>query len=261
MFFSWRYLFAPDVSDFAAQARTNVQEKYLTEVPDSPTTLKLLEELEQSSDRGSMQSADEPGGDISLHTPSFNESQAILDNADPTAKVATNFPYDEEGNGICYWVGPIAKDTDWDVLTNRLRSLKIDIGERQQRITGVKRYWVYLPPSASKAQAKEQLAEVQKLGIDSYLIPNGEHQNGISLGLFSQKVIADNKIKEVATAGWNPMVEVYERSVTQRWVTISKTQLDAVGKGILPRMLKNKSGVDVFEKKCELPVASHNNIQ
>ena len=161
---------------------------------------------------------------------------------------------------LCYWAGPLGSDIQRDLLIKRLKGLRIDVSEHVSRSSGDRRYWVYLPPMASRGEAKQQLAALQARNIDSYLIRKGERKNGISLGLYSRADLATGKVDELRAIGWQPEVDAYTQTVSQQWIAASKRQVDAVGEGILPRMLKNKSGVTIIEKKCALPVASHNNI-
>lgn len=229
MFFSWRYLSPSPVEVLSSPvaAVPRAQNSSLS-IPDPSLSITLLEELDSS--------------------------RAIQDYSD---NVVSPMSY---GGGICYWAGPLSNDADRDVLLRRLRGLNVVASERVTRGAGDMRYWVYLPSVGSKAEAKVRLAALQEKGIDSYLVHKGERKNGISLGLFSRLELAEIKEKEVRDAGWKPVMDVYKKSVSQRWITANKEQLDAVGAGILPKMLKNKSDVTIIEKKCELPVASHNNI-
>ena len=229
MFFSWRYLSPSPVETLSSPVVVEPQSQNSSvAIIDPSLSITLLEELDSSR-------------------PIQNHS----------ADVDSPMP---DGGGICYWAGPLSNDADRDVLLRRLKGLNVVASERVTRAAGDMRYWVYLPPMASKAEAKVRLAELQEKGIDSYLIHRGERKNGISLGLFSRLELAEIKEKEVRGAGWKPEMDTYKKSVSQRWVTANKEQLDAVGAGILPKMLKNKSDVTIIEKKCELPVASHNNI-
>ena len=53
-------------------------------------------------------------------------------------------------------------------------------------------------------------------------------------------------------------MDSFERVVSQSWLVASREQVDAIGEGILPRMLKNKTSLQIFEKKCDEGVASDN---
>ncbi len=227
MFFSWRHIMASNSADTLSSSQLEAPKLQVTpssSVSNSPS-ITLLEELDAS--RGS------PEPDVGVST---------------------------AGGGVCYWAGPLADNADRDVLLRRLEALNVEAAERVTRIAGDLHYWVYLPPLESRGQAKARLAALQEKGIDSYLIHKGERKNGISLGLFSRLELAEIKEGEVREAGWSPTMDTYKKNVSQRWVTANKDQLDAVGAGILPKMLKNKSSVTIIEKKCGLPVASHSNI-
>lgn len=53
-------------------------------------------------------------------------------------------------------------------------------------------HWVLIPPLASRSDALDKLAELQRAGIDSYLVTEGEYRNAISLGLFESEKLAQD---------------------------------------------------------------------
>lgn len=53
-------------------------------------------------------------------------------------------------------------------------------------------HWVLIPPLESRSVALKRLAELQRAGIDSYLVTRGEFSNAISLGLFESERLAQD---------------------------------------------------------------------
>lgn len=265
MFFAWRYFappgeFAgapvnavesasPPPSDLAAQTIT-----LLDEVANNEIKLKTEQPNVVSIKEGA------PSKAVAVKESEVAQVNSVVpDETVQTSRAdfrAQAVPDDD----ACYWAGPFTQQADRAELIKRLAELHIFAEERTQVASGGWRYWVYLPPKPSRKEAKAQLAVLKNMKVDSYLIYEGEKANGVSLGLFSRKELADAKYADIQSRGFEVTMDSFERTVNQRWVAVSKAQIDAIGEAVLPRMIKNKTGVQVIEKKCELPVASHNNI-
>ena len=160
----------------------------------------------------------------------------------------------------CYWAGPLGDSKEQEILSRRLQDHQLVVEPIHEQISEGWRYWVYLPPKASRAEAESDLVELQLQGVDSYLILRGQHVYGISLGLFSKEAWANDKVAEIEAKGGQPKIESFEKIREQRWVSVSKAQADALGDGVLARMFENKSHIKIIEKKCDFPVASHAGI-
>ncbi|TBW47510.1 SPOR domain-containing protein [Marinobacter halodurans] len=53
-------------------------------------------------------------------------------------------------------------------------------------------HWVLIPPFPSREAALGRLEELQRAGVDSFLVTEGEYRNAISLGLFESKKLAED---------------------------------------------------------------------
>lgn len=161
----------------------------------------------------------------------------------------------------CYWAGPLdANEPAGDALIERLKALRIGVSDHRVRTAGPDRFWVIVPKNELKQGAGIAIAELKKAKIDSYEIGRGEHAGAVSLGFYSREALAHARVEKAARLGWSSEIIHVATNGHQQWLQVDKQQADAVGEGILARMVKNNSGVEVIEKKCELPVASHNNI-
>lgn len=52
-------------------------------------------------------------------------------------------------------------------------------------------YWVLIPPLENRASALARSRELSARGIESYAVPSGDYENGISLGLFRSRSSAE----------------------------------------------------------------------
>ena len=90
----------------------------------------------------------------------------------------------------CARVGWFASREDADAAFDQL-SVGLDIYRIEERSEPLPPYhWVMVPPQPREA-AREVYRDLRARGIDAYLIPSGEHANGVSLGLFESLASAE----------------------------------------------------------------------
>ena len=83
-------------------------------------------------------------------------------------------------------------------------------------------YWVYIPAIATESEANETLAKVREEGItDSYVIPNSDSGNLVSLGVFSEISGVTRIRDQVRALGFEPQVVDRTRRATVYWIDIS----------------------------------------
>ena len=83
-------------------------------------------------------------------------------------------------------------------------------------------YWVYIPKIATEREANEILAKVRAEGItDSYVIPNSDTGNLVSLGVFSEISGVSRRRDQVRALGFEPEVVDRTRRATVYWIDIS----------------------------------------
>ncbi len=207
-------------------------------------TITLLEELE--SDRVALR---KPGDPVATESVSLVQGESA-DDIQTTLALEPSTVIEEAGD-LCYWVGPMPNKEDRDSLRARLQEFKVAAQEQSVDVSGGWRYWVYLAPKKTRAEAASQLAVLKKMGVDSYLILKGERKHGVSLGLFSRKVLADAKMAKMQKKGWQPKMDSFERTVKQWSVVVKKDDVDRLGDGVLPILLKNKTEMKINENKCK----------
>jgi cell division septation protein DedD len=83
-------------------------------------------------------------------------------------------------------------------------------------------YWVYIPAIATEREATEILAKVRAEGItDSYVIPNSDSGDLVSLGVFSEISGVSRRRDQVRALGLEPEVVDRTRRATVYWIDIS----------------------------------------
>jgi len=85
-------------------------------------------------------------------------------------------------------------------------------------------YWVYIDAITTEAQANEILAKVRDAGVtDSYVIPNSDSGNLVSLGVFSEISGVSRRREQVRALGFDPKIVDRTRRATVYWVDIELT--------------------------------------
>lgn len=81
----------------------------------------------------------------------------------------------------------------------QLRHIQLRYVEKPHMIA---RYWVYIPPSPSLAEAQRMMAELASRGVgDRFVVQEGEWQYAISLGLFKEERLAERLLQQLKRQG------------------------------------------------------------
>ncbi len=82
-------------------------------------------------------------------------------------------------------------------------------------------YWVYIEQIPTQAEANEILSVLRKNGVtDSYVIPNSDSGNLVSLGVFTEIARAGNRRAEVRKLGYEATISDRTRRATVYWVDV-----------------------------------------
>ncbi|WP_120997499.1 SPOR domain-containing protein [Stutzerimonas urumqiensis] len=156
-----------------------------------------------------------------------------------------------EADSLCLNFGPFERKSDAQTLQQRLLSLGVNarIKEFSDPI-GVD-HWVYLEPSASRDGAFRQVRELQARGIDSYVITVGDLENGVSLGIFSERTSAQGILDRVARLGYSPLIKRLERSRQIYRVQISSGERKRVDSEILGDLSRLVGAQESAQALCE----------
>jgi cell division septation protein DedD len=82
-------------------------------------------------------------------------------------------------------------------------------------------YWVYIESIPTEEQANDILSKVRATGVtDSYVIPNSDSGNLVSLGVFSEIGGVTRRREDVRRLGYEPTVVDRTRRATVYWVDV-----------------------------------------
>ncbi|QKX16035.1 SPOR domain-containing protein [Microbulbifer sp. YPW1] len=169
--------------------------------------------------------AAEEGGGISLVT---EADPAALPAPEPPSKPERSAVPARNARGgaeaLCTMVGPFAEAYQGEDVARRLQALEINAAMREIEMQGQMRYWVYLAPLNSSQEAFRKLRELQAAGIDSYVIPKGSLENGISFGIFSEKDRAETLTGELQDRGFAAQFREEPQTYLERWVVLAERE-------------------------------------
>lgn len=122
---------------------------------------------------------------------------------------------------MCLLIGPFKEVISGKQLAGRLAELDITVELKSIEIPSKPDYWVHLPPQPSRRAAIKLLKELQAKKIDSFLITEGELENGISLGFFTEQARAEKVLGQRLTAGYQAEIKTVPRKYTEIWARLT----------------------------------------
>lgn len=165
-----------------------------------------------------------------------------------------------EERELCDLVGPFESKDIANDFVRRLQAIEVVGLMKDIDLPAGPGYWVYLAPEASRREALRLLGELQSKKIDSYVIPKGELENGISLGMYSKRDLAIARKSSIERLGLDPQIEEIERSYREIWVMLSKGEGEKMSDLSWERAME---GINMLERRQNycLDVASQENFQ
>ncbi len=182
------------------------------------------------------------------HLPSLEVlTKEQLDNLKVLSTSNTSDPVFEE---LCSMVGPYKNLARADILIERLSALDVNAQLETLEIPIEPAYWVYLPPLPSKDSAYRKLSELQTLGIDSYVIPKGNLNNGISLGLFNEYSGAIAKKEDLEAKGYAVEIHEEQRTIAQNWVVAKSSESAKITPKTWSSLISGQENVGYQQNFC-----------
>jgi hypothetical protein len=133
-----------------------------------------------------------------------------------------------ENDVLCLALGPFDNVVSAQDVSERLvaRGLPISLRAVDHR-TGEFDYRVVMPPLPSLQEAFRKLRELKSRDIDSYVITEGVDAQGISLGVFSTLVSAEERLASLGLRGYTVVVKELPRVSRGYWVFNTGADLPA----------------------------------
>ena len=129
--------------------------------------------------------------------------------AQPTSEPAPVQPALPNG---CVAVGPYDDGDDAAAVRARLTGLGVAARLVEGNVASEPDYVVYVQPAGSRALAHRAWRELVNQGVDAYVIPAGERENGVSVGVFTVRELAEAQRERVGGLGYKVLLQAVDRS-------------------------------------------------
>lgn len=158
-------------------------------------------------------------------------------------------------NPDCYSVGPIAAKSTLREVRDLISTQGIKAEARREEYREFNGTWIYLPPSANRAEARRLVALLKSKGIkDLLIVPNGDRRNAVSLGFFRNTTAAKEYYERVNKLGFAPVLEESYRSGVRYWLDLSANQVGSLP-DTLVRNLDTQYEVGISPSTCGASIA------
>jgi len=151
----------------------------------------------------------------------------------------------------CYAIGPFEGQNDAigsaGVLTSAGLVTEIRF-DTQREVTG---YWVYLPPFASREEAKKVTKVLRERAVkDFQIVPKGLNKNAISLGFFSTRAAAEQRRVRMQAIGLIPLINDRFREIEGYWLYFSSPNTPPLPAEIIEVIQSRHKEIALRDRKC-----------
>ena len=181
---------------------------------------------------------DQAGEDTGAGASDADDASAVAaeqaPSADSAQQVAAAHPTEETAAAIavppqtldCVVLGPFASAEEAAAAAARITAAGGQAAVEQEP-TAATKHMVYVEPASSERDAAATLDALAARSIDAYVIPSGPRRNGISVGVFSKRELAEAQRERVAALGYD--VAVHPRGQGAHRVVASQAPVDSWG--------------------------------
>lgn len=156
------------------------------------------------------------------------------------------------GGKLCYSLGPFTKKDKADKTQAFLMAKNFETKVLTLRDTSRRGYWVILPASESRKEARKHVAQLKKLKIkDYFLVATGTHENAVSLGVYSQKNLARRRVDEMIRLGFVPRMETVALPRKVYWLNWYKESKNQPADSIIDNLKKQHAQISRIERSCK----------
>lgn len=271
-YFTWQYFYesSPDSNVSGDSKNKSMEYDTLVLLSDlSEERKELLGIVDSESESSSEQTTGKPLTEASKEkaVDTAGQEQSTSDIAEVTipekdeiqSAIAENTKDDKEtvdtkiiAAKYCYVIGPIKKKASIERVSRHIRSMGLDIIKIRKTIDKVPSHWIYLSGYKSENDANRDIRKLASNGVkDTQIIKRSATNVIISVGLFSTKSGADERLKKLQESGFAPQTSMVTANKSLYWIDLKYKDGELVNKAILESIVKGVSGVKVNEAECD----------
>ncbi|MEJ2508815.1 MAG: SPOR domain-containing protein [Gammaproteobacteria bacterium] len=137
---------------------------------------------------------------------------------------------DASSGAQCASLGPFDERDEAGSAAKRLRAMDIRSRVRVEHLPDKDGYWVMIPPSQSRSAARKTIAKLRANGVkDYFLVATGDTKNAISLGVYSSRAAARQRVSDMRELGFSPQMQGVALPHRRYWLDLSsQTSADDV---------------------------------
>ncbi|MCH6572429.1 MAG: SPOR domain-containing protein [Proteobacteria bacterium] len=126
------------------------------------------------------------------------------------------------GVSECRSIGPFSKADDAEEAARTLQGLDFSVRRRSEPGQLFVGYWVNIAAAEDRAAAEVITDALRADGVtDFYIVPSGDDQNAISLGVFSELGRAQRRLQQLSDRGFGAQVNQRYRDGEVSWLDVS----------------------------------------
>lgn len=190
-----------------------------------------------------------PQGERNPQTPA-PARQRVVDEPVTNERTVGGAAISDRSESPCTLVGPFKKHLSAEYFVEHLQALEVEASVVLLEVPGKPNYWVYQKPESSRKTALRRLHELQAKGVDSFVIPKGDLENGISFGVFSDIKRAEVRAAEIHAMGYAAEVRPRPRTFEEIWVSVTRAEAGKVGPESWLELLNREPGLEKRENFC-----------
>ena len=166
--------------------------------------------------------------------------------------------YDAEEQ--CWMLGPFDENDLAVNVQTRLRATGVQMAVQNISTPVAPDYWVYAVPQDSRQAAVQLLRDLQRRDIDSFIIAEGELENGISLGFFSEDAQAREELDRHKGQSYEVAIKVVPRDIDEFWGVVRINEFQKLSEQAWDRFQEDNGKLSLEQNYCD-SVATVGNIE
>ena len=182
---------------------------------------------------------------LAEEAPAAEEGNRWIDEASLDESPSQDAPPEAStpAQAMCAYIGPFNQKPIVEDIAAELESLGMASSVDVSEVVVRNDYWVIIPPLASEVAAKAFLSELKQKNIDSFLITEDEHQNGISLGVFGNRDNAKKHVQQMKQKGYSPVIQTLPRFSERYWLVLPEQNLEQLSSAFWGDIGRLSSGI------------------
>ncbi len=160
----------------------------------------------------------------------------------------------------CWMLGPFEDESSARNLQRRLLALNVELQLKTLTTPVAPDYWVYIEPQMSRSAALRLLRELQSSQIDSFIIGEGELENGISLGFFPDERSARKVQRERIEDGYAVKIKSVVRNAEEWWAVLQDDEYSKLESSQWKKLQRELGKWQQRQNYCKL-IASANELE